>query len=245
MSSNEVTSITLKEIVTGNFHAAAVFEKYSLDFCCRGGKTIGEACADKGIDAAPVIGELMQVAAAESQTDHRFAEWAPEFLIDFIMNNHHAYVRKMIPVLLVHTKKIASVHGMNHPELLQIEIHFDAVAKELAQHMQKEEMVLFPYIRKLLAAKREGTSVGTSPFGSVSNPIRMMEAEHQNAGDELYHVRSLSSGYTVPDDGCTTYRVAYQELQDFERDLHQHVHLENNILFPLAIALEEALIARN
>jgi regulator of cell morphogenesis and NO signaling len=191
------------------------------------------------------VRELLQAAAGDVYTENRFAEWDPVFLIDYIVNNHHAYVRKMIPVLSVHTQKIASVHGQNHPELIKVAEHFQSVARELSQHMQKEELVLFPYIKSLLTARLTGTAAPASPFGSVRNPIKMMEAEHQNAGDELYAVRSLSSGYTVPADGCTTYHVTYQELQDFERDLHQHVHLENNILFPLAVALEQELVPSN
>ena len=245
MTTTDVQSITLKEIVKQNFHAAAVFEKYSLDFCCRGGKTITEACSDKGVDADSVVRDIMQISGAGQQTDNRFAEWDPSFLISYIVNNHHAYVRKMVPVLRIHTQKIASVHGQNHPEVVKIAAHFQTVADDLLRHMQKEEAILFPYITALLEAKKNGTAIAASPFGSVGNPIKMMEAEHQNAGDEMYAIRELSSLYTTPEDGCTTYRVTYQELQDFERDLHQHVHLENNILFPLAIALEQELIARN
>jgi regulator of cell morphogenesis and NO signaling len=245
MTTTEATSITLKEIVKHNFHAAAIFEKYSLDFCCRGGKTIGEACKESGLDPAIVVSDLMQLSSDGQPTDQRFAEWDPEFLVSYIVNNHHAYVKKMIPVLNIHTQKIASVHGQNHPEVIKIAAHFSAVAEELLQHMQKEEKVLFPYIVSMLQAKKNGSALSASPFGTVANPIKMMEAEHQNAGDELYAVRALSGGYTVPEDACTTYRVTYQELQDFERDLHQHVHLENNILFPLAVALEQELIGRN
>lgn len=245
MTLQDATSITLKEIVSNNFQAAAVFEKYSLDFCCRGGKTIDAACSEKGIDPTDVVRELLQVSAGEEAGLNRFAEWDSAFLIDYIINNHHAYVARIIPVLRVHTQKIASVHGMNHPELIEIARHFGEVADELTNHMMKEERILFPYIRTLIAAKKDGSALGASPFGSVSNPIKMMEAEHQNAGDALYMVRSLSSGYTVPDDGCTTYRVTYKELQEFERDLHQHVHLENNILFPLAVALEQELAHAN
>ena len=245
MLNNDLTTITLKEIVNANFRAAAVFEKYSLDFCCRGGKSIADACADKGIEAAPVVQDLLTIPADVQYTADRFAEWDTAFLIDYIVNNHHAYVTKIIPVLAAHTQKIASVHGANHPEVITIAGHFAAVANELLQHMQKEEMVLFPYIKSMAQAVKMGTPLPKSPFGTVANPIKMMEAEHQNAGDELYAVRSLSSGYTVPDDACTTFRVTYQELQDFERDLHQHVHLENNILFPRAVAWEQELVARN
>ncbi|MGE5314243.1 MAG: iron-sulfur cluster repair di-iron protein [Acidobacteriota bacterium] len=245
MSQTDAAVLTLKEIVTHNFHAAAVFEKYSLDFCCRGGKTIDEACTEKGLDTADVMNEVMQALSATAQNTERFAEWDPEFMISYIVNNHHAYVSKMVPVLTAHTQKIASVHGRNHAELPAIAHHFQVVAQDLLTHMHKEEKILFPYILSLVQAKKEGRTIDSPGFGTVQNPIRMMEAEHEAAGDTMYAIRSLSSGYTVPEDGCTTYRITYQELQDFERDLHQHVHLENNILFPLAVRLEKELLAVN
>jgi len=245
MISSSLQTKSLKEIVTDNFHTAVVFEKYSLDFCCRGGKTIDEACNEKGIDPASVLNDLLSVEKTNAAPLIPFSEWEPDVLCDYIVNNHHSYVMKMIPVLYTHTKKIAAVHGANHPELLKIADHFETVAIELQQHMKKEEQMLFPFIKKLYVSKKHNTSTVQAPFGSVQNPIRMMEEEHQNAGDEMYSIRSLSNGYTVPADGCTTYRITYQELQDFEHDLHQHVHLENNILFPKAVSLEQEMISKN
>ncbi|MFA6467807.1 MAG: iron-sulfur cluster repair di-iron protein [Bacteroidota bacterium] len=245
MINSTIQMKSLKEIVTDNFKTAAVFEKYSLDFCCRGGKTIDEACKEKEIDPATVLHDLLSVEEKIDPQAVSFTEWEPDALCDYIVKNHHAFVAKMIPVLYMHTRKIAAVHGANHPELLSIAEHFETVALELQQHMKKEEQMLFPFIKTLFATKKQNGSAVHSPFGSVQNPIRMMEAEHQNAGDEMYSIRSLSNGYTVPADGCTTYRITYQELQDFERDLHEHVHLENNILFPKAIALEQEMISKN
>jgi regulator of cell morphogenesis and NO signaling len=242
MSINDLRTLTLKTIVTDNFQTAAIFEKYSLDFCCRGGRTIDDACKEKGIDVASVLTDILSIEKKEGTSAEQFTAMDPDILCDHIVETHHAYVSRMIPVLFTHTKKIAAVHGENHPELFRIAQHFETVAIELTQHMQKEEQLLFPFIRQLQAAKRSGQTAAAAPFGSVQNPIRMMEAEHQNAGDELYEIRSLSKGYTPPEDACTTFRVTYQELQSFERDLHQHVHLENNILFPRALAMEQELI---
>lgn len=238
-------SLTLKEIVTKNFQAAAVFEKFSLDFCCRGGKTIAEACREKGVETSTLLKELDSITLSDQNSSIRYSEWEPEFLIDYIVKNHHAYVKRMIPILYTHTQKVAAVHGSNHPEVIEIAKHFESVAIELHQHMGKEEQMLFPFINMLLASKRKNERISVPPFGTVQNPIRMMEAEHQHAGDEMYSIRTLSNEYTPPADACTTYRVTYQELQDFERDLHQHVHLENNILFPAALALERELILTN
>ena len=237
----DITNTTLKTIVTQDFRAAAVFEKYSLDFCCRGGKTIEEACREGGLDPAAVLRELKNLDHAGTGPDSRYAEWPLDFLADYIVNTHHTYVRGAIPVLDAHTRKIVSVHGANHPELVAIAEHFQGVASELTSHMMKEERILFPFIRALALADKKPGTFTMPPFGTIRNPIAMMEAEHQDAGDALSAIRSLSAGYEPPPDACTTYRVTFQELKQFERDLHQHVHLENNILFPKAIAIEDRL----
>jgi regulator of cell morphogenesis and NO signaling len=232
---------TIKSIVTSDYRAAAIFEKYSLDFCCKGGVTIEQACSEKKIDAASIYAELGQLATVAQPDAPRFSNWPLDELIDYIINVHHKYVRESTPVISAHTQKVGTVHGSNHPEVVKIARHFEAVAEELQRHMMKEELMLFPYIKSLVKAKRNGKAAIPAPFGTVQNPIRMMEAEHRAAGDELYEVRSLSNNYNPPEDACTTYRVSFQELQQFEQDLHQHVHLENNILFPKAIALEQEL----
>lgn len=245
MIATDIRKITLKEIVTKNFQTASVFEKYSLDFCCRGGKTIDEACKEKGIEPLSVLEELSQLELSNKNSSPSFTEMPPDILGNYIVATHHAYVSRMVPTLYAHTQKVAAVHGVNHPEVIEIAKHFETVAVELMQHMKKEELMLFPYIKVLYAAQEKNEPLSAAPFGSVQNPIRMMEAEHQNAGDEMSVIRSLSNNYTPPQDGCTTYRITFQELQDFERDLHQHVHLENNILFPAAIRLEQAMNSRN
>ena len=241
MTTKELTTRTIKEIVTDNFQTAAVFEKYSLDFCCRGGKTIDEACAEKGISPETVVGELEQSGNANRSQDDTYASMGLKELIDHIVAKHHAFVRQMIPVISAHTQKVKKVHGAHHPEVVRIADRFEAVAADLQQHLRKEEQILFPYILSLEQAKKTGQGAILAPFGTVQNPIRMMEQEHQSAGDEMYEIRSLSKRYTPPDDACTTFRVSYQELEEFEKDLHQHVHLENNMLFPAAIALEQSL----
>ncbi len=238
---NELSNLTLSEIVTQNFKAAAVFEKYNLDFCCGGKKPISEACLEKGLDSSEVFDELSSIEKAGSRTDN-YAEWGADFLIDYIVNNHHAYINRMIPVLSAHTQKIASVHGKNHPELLKVAESFEKVYKELKQHMMKEEQILFPFVKKLATAKSSGRKTEAPYFGTVKNPIRLMEAEHQSAGDEMYEIRKLTGGYTVPEDACNTYSVTMQELRDFEEDLHKHIYLENFILFPKAIDLEKELL---
>lgn len=241
MTTEQMTTMTIKDIVTKNFQTAAVFEKYSLDFCCRGGKTIGEACTEKGIAAHTVIDDLVKIEGIRQTVNDAYSSLPLNELIEHIVTTHHAYVRQMIPVIYTHTQKVKKVHGAHHPEVVEIADHFETVAVDLQQHMLKEEQMLFPYILSLFQAQTTGTRNVPSPFGSVNNPIRMMEREHQAAGDEMYEIRSLSTGYVPPQDACTTFKVSYQELQEFEKDLHQHVHLENNILFPKAVQLEQAL----
>ncbi len=236
------TDQTLSQIVKDNFRAAAVFEKYGLDFCCRGNKPIAQACEEKGIESSPIVEELNVLNTNSGVDENNYDEWDVDFLTDYIINNHHAYVRKMTPILAAHTQKVASVHGENHTEVIEIAQKFSTVYKDLKMHMMKEEEILFPYIKKLAKAKKTGSKAELPFFGSAKNPIKMMMAEHEAAGDELYEIRSLSNNYTPPADACNTFKVTYQELKDFEEDLHKHVHLENNILFPKVIVLEAELV---
>jgi len=231
------TNTTIRAIVADDYRAAAVFQKHGIDFCCGGNRPVADACDEKGIDARLVASELRAALASESDQP-RVAAWDLDFLADYIVTNHHAYVRSAIETIGAHTRKVAGVHGENHPETIEIAARFEEIAAEMTSHMAKEERVLFPYIKALAVAKREGGPAPRAPFGSIANPIRMMEAEHQAAGDTMAAIRRLSQDYAPPADACTTYQVTYKELAAFEADLHRHVHLENNILFPRALDLE-------
>jgi regulator of cell morphogenesis and NO signaling len=241
---NDITTATLKDIVLEDFRAAAVFERFALDFCCGGNKTVAQACAERSMEAEPVVTELRALGARTEADGGRFARMELDELADYIVATHHAYVRAALPVLLAHTAKVASVHGANHPEAVAIAELTQVVAEEMDGHMMKEEMVLFPYIKRLAEARRAGRQMAPPHFGSVRNPIRMMESEHDSAGGALRNIRDFSANYTPPEDACTTFRVTYRELQEFEEDLHRHVHLENNILFPKTIALETELLSK-
>ena len=238
---NNFSNLTLSQIVTKNFKTAAIFEKYNLDFCCRGNKSINEACTEKGVDSTRLLQEVQQLLESKSSSTLNSNDWELDFLIDYIMNTHHNYVRSIIPILSAHVNKVSKVHGENHPELIEIAKIFSVVSKELKHHLMKEEEILFPYIKKLVIIKNNNHLFEAPYFGTIKNPINMMEAEHVNAGDGMYNIRKLSKNYEVPEDACNTYRVCLNELREFEEDLHQHVHLENNILFPKAIAMEEIL----
>ncbi|MGA9120119.1 MAG: iron-sulfur cluster repair di-iron protein [Bacteroidota bacterium] len=233
---------TVKSFVTEDFRTAAVFEKYSIDFCCHGNVALSQACETRGVAVETVADEIASVVSTEGLAGVPYESWGLDQLIDHIVSRHHAFVRRMIPIITKHTQKVAEVHGARHPEVVGIAGRFQLIAGELTNHMMKEERILFPTIKQAELA-RQGKSHYVAPaFGTLANPIRMMESEHDAAGDGLYEIRSASGNYVPPEDACTTYRVSYQELEAFERDLHQHVHLENNILFPKALELEARLL---
>jgi regulator of cell morphogenesis and NO signaling len=231
--------MTIGSVVADDYRAAAVFERYGIDFCCGGNRPIAEACQERGADDRQLLAEL-EATLASAQDRPRFAAWDLDFLATYIVNNHHAYVRQAVGPMQAHTRKVAEVHGDHHPEVREIAQRFDLVVADLTAHMAKEERVLFPYITRLAAAARGG-EVPVAPFGTIANPIGMMEEEHRNAGDQMAAMRKLSAGFVTPPDACTTFTVTYQELQAFEADLHLHVHLENTILFPRALDLEREL----
>jgi regulator of cell morphogenesis and NO signaling len=230
------------EIVAADFRTAAVFHDFGIDFCCGGRRVLKDVCREQQIDTDVVL-EAVSRACSAATPAANFAKWAPETLIAFIVDTHHGYVRRTLPSLTANTQKLANAHGNRHPELPEVARLTQAVAAEMLSHMAKEERVLFPYIADLADAARQRRPIPPAPFGTIDNPIRMMEHEHESAGAALARIRDLTGGYQVPRDGCTTYRVALQQLAEFERDLHAHVHLENNILFPRARTLAAAVPA--
>lgn len=236
-------SQTIRELVAEDYRKAEVFKKYDLDFCCGGNKTISQACEENHVDLEQLTRELDEIEQTTQNPSQNFNKWNLDFLIDFIVNTHHVYVAGNIPVIHEYAQKVASRHGENHPEVVEIASKFNDVANELRMHMAKEENILFPYIKQLVEAKEENqTGMQPPPFGSIQNPIQMMEAEHDVAGNVLKSIAELSDQYTPPAGACTTFQLLYAKLEEFENDLHQHVHLENNILFPKAIMLEEELL---
>jgi len=227
---------TVGDIVAGDFRTAAVFERFGIDFCCGGRRDFREACREAGVEPEAVRRALDELPPAASTRDD-VASAPLEQLIDHIIDTHHAYVRSALPTIGHYLEKLVEAHGARHPELVSILTVFCHLRADFEQHLIKEEQVLFPYLRDLATTTRP-CGVSMSPFGTVENPIRMLEREHLDAGDEMQTIRELTHGYDVPADGCRTYAVCMAELSCFERDLHRHVHLENNVLFPRAIQLE-------
>ena len=219
------------DIVTQDFRAAEVFKKAGIDFCCGGSQSLEAACRDKKLDVAEIESELEKLENSEPGSSHKFNEWKLDFLCDYIVNTHHQTVMKLLPQLTFYTQKIAEVHGDNHPELSEIANLFAQVDTELRQHLRNEEEVLFPAIREVLKTNSAESKA------TIISEITRMTGEHEFAGGAMDKINELSHRYAVPEDGCNTYRVAYKLLEQFEDDLHIHVHLENNILYPKAMKL--------
>lgn len=230
--------LTVGEMVVADYRKAEVFRKFGIDYCCGGKKPLADVCRQKQLDLQTVQNALDAIDQEPVEPHQDFNDLPLDKLADHIENRHHQYVESSLPVLDELTAKVARVHGERHPELIEIARHYLAVAQELRMHMHKEERILFPYIRQMEQSHRTNSSRPVPVFGSVANPIHMMEAEHESAGEAMEAIRQLSNQYTPPQDACTSYRVLFAKLQEFEQDLHQHVHLENNILFPKAILLE-------
>ncbi|MBZ5704133.1 MAG: iron-sulfur cluster repair di-iron protein [Acidobacteriia bacterium] len=235
------TEKTVRELALENPSATRVFEKLGIDYCCGGSQSLEQACRAANLPMDQVLDslEMAEQAARAAQKVH---DWQREPLADLvahISSTHHKYTREEIARLGPLFDKVCSVHGKNHPELLQVRVSFRGLAQELTMHMMKEEMVLFPYIVRMEEAVIQNEPALPPPFGSVQNPVAMMEQEHESAGNALRAMRAASAGYTAPPDACVSYQTLYKALAEFEADLHQHIHLENNILFPRAIAMEQ------
>lgn len=236
---NSTIEDSIGELVAKDLRKAEVFKKFNIDFCCGGKKTLSQVCNDKQINIKDIESELEKLDSTSESVSQNYNEWSLDFLVDFIINTHHKYVKNSLPILLEYTAKVAKVHGKEHLEVVAIYDLFKEASDELNLHMMKEETILFPYIKQLVNEKNS-VNEGCS-FGTVKNPIRMMEHEHDVVGNIFKTIRGLSNDYTPPEDACTTYKLSYKKLEEFENDLHQHIHLENNILFPKSIKLESEL----
>lgn len=237
----DIQNKTIGELVAEDYRMAEVFKRNGIDFCCGGKKTLSDVCLQKGIEPALLVKALTEIHETPTVADSLPADsWPLPFLCDYIVQVHHTYTKEKLPMMLEYARKVAKVHGHAWPENIAIADHCTMLLHEMTEHMAKEEGVLFPYIKHLAEVTAQGGKAVSPPFGSVANPIAMMESEHESAGDAMKQIRALSHNYTPPEGACNTYRVLYKLLEEFEGDLHRHVHLENNILFPKAIALEQS-----
>ena len=232
---------TVRELALELPAAARVFEKFGIDYCCGGKRTLEDACGAANLQVEEVLGTLQSAAtsATAKEAESNLSAGPLADLIAHIKDKHHNYTREEIARLVPLFEKVCCAHGPKHGELFQAQEKFRELAQELSTHMMKEEMVLFPYIERVEEARIEGSPIMPAPFGTVRNPVAMMVHEHDSAGDLLRSLRDLTNGYQPPADGCLSYRTLYSALAEFERDLHEHIHLENNVLFPRSIEMEQ------
>ena len=231
MTEEKYTNITIGELVTKDFRTASIFKNAGIDFCCGGNKSLSQACKEKGIDKVEILNELMSLEQIPSDGSQNFNEWDLGFLCDYIRNTHHKFVLRTLPELIYYTQKIATVHGDHHHELKDIEALFARINDELREHLTKEEEVLFPAIKEAVS------NAGSGLKSLILSEISRMKGEHDAAGTAMDKINEISNHYRVPEDGCNTYQLTYKLLEKFEDDLHVHVHLENNILYPKALKL--------
>lgn len=237
---------TVRELAIEIPNATRTFEKLGIDYCCGGSKSLSDACRHAHVPLEQVVTELEQgvdFKPGAKSTDQKVVNQTLAQLVEHIVGTHHVYVKQELPRLEQLLKKVVSVHGGAHPELARIQQVFQGLSAELSSHMMKEEHILFPYIVGLENAVNKGRPRPRPAFGTVSNPVHMMELEHDSAGAALKEIGALSSNYEPPEGACFSYRTLYTALKEFETDLHQHIHLENNLLFPRAIAMENGVEA--
>ncbi|HSK71997.1 MAG TPA: iron-sulfur cluster repair di-iron protein [Pyrinomonadaceae bacterium] len=234
---------TVRELAVENPSATRVFEKLRIDYCCGGHLSLEEACRKAGVEVGQVS-ELLEKTKNEAiETNiaaEDFTKMSLAALADYIVRKHHTFTREESERITALLEKVCSVHGKNHEELFEIQKIFGMLRLEIENHLLKEERMLFPYIALMESSLAFGMPVPPAPFGSTSNPVAVMVREHDTAGEHLREIRNLSSDFAAPADACITYKTLYAALEGFERDLHRHIHLENNILFPKAIEMEKS-----
>lgn len=234
-------SESIGSFVANDYRTASVFQKYGIDFCCKGGKTIDEVCESKKINPGQLLTELADVSGQSYSQVTDFKSWPLDLLADYIEKKHHRYILQTTPSLKQFLDKLCKVHGSNHPELFIIKEEFNASADELAAHMKKEELILFPAIRKMINFGNRNEQIEKPDIDIIQDTIKVMMEEHNTEGERFRKISELSNNYNPPEDACTTYNVTFSLLKEFEEDLHLHIHLENNILFPKAIETENNL----
>ena len=240
---NSFETKTVRDLAVEIPGATRVFEKAGIDYCCGGQRSLADACASAGVTVAEMMNSLEFAKSSPAPAEE------PNFLcatlaeiIDHIVTTHHVFTKTELQRLRALIEKVHGVHGDNHPELAQLRSLFQSLSSELEPHMLKEEMVLFPYIVRLETATQHQQSVSAPPFVTVANPVRMMMLEHEAAGYLLEKMRKLTNDYNAPADACFSFKTLYEALPALEKDLHQHIHVENNILFPRAVEMEGQLV---
>lgn len=237
MEQSTLGTTTIGEIVAADFRTAKVFETHGIDFCCGGKVALATICSEKGFDLATIIRELEAVQNTPADRSQNYSSWTLPFLADYIVNTHHAYLKENDAQIAAYARKIAGVHGAHHPEVIEIAAIFDKIATDMTAHLKEEEEVFFPALKRADAARVSGTAPEAKDRDTIRASLLRLHREHEEIGDAVHAIRHLAKDYAIPGDVCNTFMVTYQKLKEFEDDLHKHVHLENNILFPKAADL--------
>lgn len=237
----DIKTCTVADIVKANFSAARIFKSLGIDFCCGGSVALVDACRAAGVDVYKVV-ERLNIECREDLTAIPFDTWPTDLLIDYVLKIHHRGIRANGPKLLSDIKHVAGVHSAAHPELNQLVTIFAQSLEELESHLSKEEQVLFPYSLRLFDADMRDEKLEKMHCGTVANPIRVMHSEHNDEGTRYKFIRVLMKDFVVPEDACPSYRLMLEDLERFMDALFEHIHIENNILFPRFVELEKRCV---
>jgi regulator of cell morphogenesis and NO signaling len=230
-------NMTIGAFVAEDYRTAEVFEKYGIDFCCGGQATLAATCMEKDLDPDKVLQEIAAARSEPLQRSENYVAWPLPFLIDYIVNTHHVYLKENDEQIAAYTQKIAEVHGAHHPEVIEIAAIFGKISTDMAEHLKTEEEQFFPAIKRADAAASNGKNQDSSDRDLIKTSLEKLHREHEEIGDAIHKIRHLANDYAIPDDVCNTFVVTYRKLKEYEDDLHKHVHLENNILFTKAAQL--------
>jgi len=233
----DTSNKTVGAYVAEDYRTARVFEKYGIDFCCGGKIGLAGACRERDIVPAAIVAEIEALKEEPQDRSQNYGSWGLPFLADYIVNTHHGYLNENTRQIAVYANKIAEVHGAHHPEVIEIARIFDRIAIDMEAHLREEEEVLFPAIKRIDTARKNGSEPGAADLKTIKECLEKLHQEHDAIGDAVHTIRDLSKRYAIPADVCNTFVVTYRKLKEFEDDLHKHVHLENNILFPKAALL--------
>lgn len=233
----DVLQKTIGEVVAADYRTAEIFERHGIDFCCGGKIPITEACKSKGIDPATLTSELESLQQEPVNRSQNYSSWTLSFLADYIVNTHHVYLKENDDQIVAYARKIASVHGERHPEVIKIAAIFEKIAVDMVAHLKEEEEIFFPALKRAEAAKTNGSQPDANDRETIRRSLVRLHREHEEVGDAIHEIRRLANGFKIPDDVCNTFMLTYRKLDEFENDLHKHVHLENNILFLKAAQL--------
>lgn len=237
LQANYTLNTTIGEIVAADYRTAKVFETHGIDFCCGGKVALSAICQEKGINPDTLLREIAAIKTEQIDRSQNYTSWELPFLVDYIVNTHHAYLKENDEQIAAYARKIAEVHGVHHPEVIEISDIFQKIATDMAEHLREEEEDFFPTVKRAAAEKKAGNAPSKEDSNVIKESLEKLGREHEEIGDAIHTIRHLSKDYALPKDTCNTFMITYQMLKEFEDDLHKHVHLENNILFPKASQL--------